>query len=61
MRELAFELLIRLSKPLAALLAGVVVWVLATGPGGAAPSAELAILCWLAGAGFIVLVSEGPI
>jgi hypothetical protein len=60
-RELAFEVLLRLSKALAALVLGVVVWLVATGPVGAAGSPELALLCWLSAAGFILLVEESPI
>ena len=61
MRELVFELLLRLIKPIAALVVGALVWLLATGLGGAAGSAELAILSWIAGAAFVLLVGEGPI
>ena len=61
MRELAFELLLRLVKPIAATIVGLIVWVLATGPGGSTGSAELAVVCWLAGAAFVLLVAEGPI
>ena len=61
MRELVFELLLRLVKPLGAVLVGTVVWLVAIGPVGAHGSAELAILCWLAGGAFVMLVAEGPI
>jgi hypothetical protein len=61
MHELLFELLLRLVKPLGAVLIGIVVWLLATGPGAAAATAELAILCWVAGAAMVLLVAEGPI
>jgi len=61
MRELVFELLLRLIKPLAALVLGTIVWLAVTSIGGASGSAELAILCWLAGAGLVLLVAEGPI
>jgi hypothetical protein len=61
MRELVFEILLRLSKALAATVIGVVVWFVAVGPLGASGSVELALLAWLAGAAFILLVEESPI
>lgn len=61
MRELVFEILLRLSKVLFAAIAGLVVWLLAVGPLGVEPSGTLVILCWLSGAAFILLVEESPI
>ncbi len=61
MRELAFEILLRLSKALAAAILGLLVWLLAVGPLGAQGSVELALLCWLSAAAFILLVEESPI
>ncbi len=61
MRELVFEILLRLSKALAAAVLAVVAWVVATGPLGAEGSVALALLCWLSGAAFILLVEESPI
>ena len=61
MRELAFELLLRLVKPVLAAVLGLGAWLLAVGPGGAAGSAELALLCYLVGAAVVLLVQEGPI
>jgi len=61
MRELVFELLLRLVKPVLAAVIGLVAWLLATGPGGAAGSAELALLCFLVGGVAVLLVQEGPI
>jgi hypothetical protein len=61
MREVLFELLLRLIKPLFAALIGLVAWVVATGPGGAAPSAELGLLCLVLGGIVVLLVQEGPI
>lgn len=61
MRELVFEILLRLSKALFAALAGVVAWLLAVGPLGIEPSGTLVLLCWLSGAAFILLVQESPI
>jgi hypothetical protein len=61
MRELVFEILLRLSKALAAAVLGLVVWLVAVGPLGADGSVELGLLCWLSGAAFILLVEESPI
>lgn len=61
MSELVFEILLRLSKALFAVLAGVVFWLIAVGPLGVEASGTLAILCWLSGAAFILLVEESPI
>ena len=61
MRELVFELLLRLPKVILATVVGLIAWVLAVGPAGASPSAELWILCFIGGAAFVLLVQEGPI
>jgi hypothetical protein len=61
MRELIYEILLRLSKALAAAVIGLIVWLLATGPLGATPSVELALLAWVSGAAFILVVQESPI
>jgi hypothetical protein len=61
MRELWYEILLRLSKALAAAILGLVAWLVAVGPLGATPSVELILLCWLAAAAFILLVEESPI
>ena len=61
MRELVFEILLRLAKALAAAVLGLVVWLVVVGPLGAAGSVELAMLCWLSAAAFILLVQESPI
>lgn len=61
MRELVFEILLRLSKALFAAVAALVVWLVAVGPLGVEPSGTLVILCWLSGAAFILLVEESPI
>jgi hypothetical protein len=60
-RELVFEVLLRLSKALFAVLAGLVFWLIAVGPLGVEASGTLALLCWLSGAAFILLVEESPI
>jgi hypothetical protein len=61
MQELVFEILLRLSKALAAAILGLLVWLIAVGPLGADGSVSLALLCWLSAAAFILLVEESPI
>jgi hypothetical protein len=61
MRHLVYEILLRLAKALAAGVLGMVIYGLITGPGGAAGSVELALLAWLSGAAFILLVETSPI
>jgi hypothetical protein len=61
MRELVAEIALRLAKALAAAVVGIVVYVVLTGPLGVAGSAQLAILAWLAGAAFVLLVESSPI
>jgi hypothetical protein len=61
MRELVFEILLRLSKAVAAVLLGLLIWLIVVGPLGQPGSAELALLCWMSGAAFILLVEESPI
>jgi hypothetical protein len=61
MRELLVEILLRLAKALLAAILGLVVWLVAVGPLGATGSIELALLCWLSAAAFILLVQESPI
>jgi hypothetical protein len=61
MRELVVEVLLRLSRVLAATVIGVVLYLVLTGPLAVAGSAQLAILSWLVGAGFVLLVETSPI
>jgi len=61
MRELVFEMALRLVKPIFAAIIGLVAWLLATAIGGAAGSAELAMICFLVGGVLVLLVQEGPI
>jgi hypothetical protein len=61
MSNLVFEILLRLLKAGIALVLGVILYVVLTGPLGNAGSAELALLCWLSGAAFILLVETSPI
>jgi len=55
------EILLRLAKAAAAAVIGLVVYGALVGPFGVPGSAELALLSWLAGAGFILLVESSPI
>jgi hypothetical protein len=59
--NLVNEILLRLAKALAAAVVAVVVYLLLTGPLGVPGSAELALLSWLSGAAFILLVETSPI
>jgi hypothetical protein len=52
---------LRLLKALAALLLAGLVYVVAVGPLGLAPSAELALLSWVSGAVFILLIETSPL
>ncbi len=61
MSNLVFEILLRLAKAGIALVLGIVLYLLLVGPFGVAGSAELALLCWLSGAAFILLVETSPI
>jgi hypothetical protein len=61
MSHLLAEIGLRLAKAGAAFVVGAVVFATATGVAHAAPSAELALLSWLSGAAFILLVESSPI
>ena len=61
MSNLVIEILLRLAKAGAAALLGLVLYLVLVGPLGVAPSAELALLAWLSGAAFILLVETSPI
>jgi hypothetical protein len=61
MSNLAFEILLRLAKAAAAALLGLLVYAVLVELLGVTGSAELALLCWLSGAAFILLVETGPI
>ena len=61
MSHLAFEIILRLAKAGIAFIVGTIVFALAIGPLGAVPSPELALLSWLSGAAFILLVESSPI
>jgi len=59
--NLLFEILLRLGKAGAALVVGAVVYLILVGPLGVTGSAELALLSWLSGAAFILLVESSPL
>ena len=61
MSNLVNEILLRLAKAGIAALLGVVLYVVVVGPFGAAGSVELALLCWLSAAAFVLLVETGLI
>ena len=59
MSNLVNESLLRLAKAGIALALGIVLYLVAVGPLGATGSVELALLCWLSGAAFVLLVETG--
>jgi hypothetical protein len=61
MSNLVGEILLRLAKVAAASVIGLVVYGALVGPLAVPASAELALLSWLVGAGFILLVESSPI
>ena len=61
MSNLVNEILLRLAKAAAAAILGLVVYLILVGPLGVAGSAELALLSWLSGAAFILIVESGPL
>ena len=60
MSNLVAEILLRLIKPLIAVVLGAIVYFVATALGEAG-SIGLALVSFLCGAAFILLVQEGPI
>lgn len=61
MRELIVEILLRLSRVLAATVLGAILYVVLTGMFAVVGTPELAVLAWLAGAAFVLLVETSPI
>jgi len=61
MSNLVIEIVIRLAKAGIAALIGIVLYLLLVGPFGATGTVELALLCWLSGAAFVLLVETGII
>ena len=60
MSNLVGEILLRMAKAVAALVVGIVIYALLVGPLSVPGSAELALLSWLSGAAFILLVESSP-
>ena len=60
MSNLVFEILLRLIKPIIAVVLGAIVYLVATALGEPG-SISLALLSFLCGTAFILLVQEGPI
>ena len=61
MSDLAAEILLRLAKAAAAAVVGLGLYLVLTGPFGHAGSVSLALLSWIAGAAFVLLVQSSPI
>ena len=61
MSNLIAEIALRLAKAGAAAVLGLVLFAVLVGPLGNDASVELALLCWLAGGSFILLVETSPI
>jgi hypothetical protein len=59
MSNLVNEILLRLAKGGIAALLGIVLYLVLVGPFGAPASVELALLCWLSAAAFVLLVETG--
>ena len=60
MSNLVFEILLRLIKPVIAVVLGALIYWVATALGEPG-SIPLALLAWLSAAAFILLVQEGPL
>lgn len=60
MSNLVFEILLRLIKPLAAALLGLLIYLVAVVLGEPG-SVALALLAWLSATAFVLLVQEGPL
>ena len=61
MSNLLVEVVLRLAKAGVAFIVGTLIFAVLIGPGGAVPTPELALLSWLSGAAFILLVESSPI
>ena len=59
MSNLVNEILLRLAKAAIAALIGIVLYLVLVGPFGATGSPELALLSWISGAAFVLLVETG--
>ena len=61
MSNLLNDVALRLLKAGVAVLLGLILYVLATGPLGQPGSVELVLLCWLSASAFILLVESSPV
>ncbi|HEV8696521.1 MAG TPA: hypothetical protein VGQ89_02425 [Candidatus Limnocylindrales bacterium] len=61
MSNLLAEIALRLAKAVAAAIVGLVLYLLLIGPFGQTGSVELALLSWLSGAAFVLLVESSPL
>ena len=61
MSHLLVEILLRLAKALAAGVVGLILFAVLVGPLGVPASPELALLAWLSGAAFVLLVESSPL
>jgi hypothetical protein len=61
MSQLINEILLRVAKLVAAAIVGTIVYFVAVGGLGVAPSFELAALCWISAAVGLLLVESSPI
>jgi hypothetical protein len=61
MSNLLAEIALRLAKAVAAAIVGSVLYLFLTVLLGMDSSVELALLCWLSGAAFVLLVESSPL
>ena len=61
MSNLLAEIALRLAKAIAAAIVGLVLYLLLVGPFGQTGSVELALLSWISGAAFVLLVESSPL
>jgi hypothetical protein len=59
--NLLTEIALRLAKAGAAAIVGLLLYLVLIGPLGNSGSVELALLCWLSGAAFVLLVESSPL
>jgi len=59
--NLLAEIALRLAKAVAAAIVGLLLYLVLTGPLGNASSVQLALLCWVSGAAFVLLVESSPL
>jgi hypothetical protein len=59
--NLLAEIGLRLAKALAALIVGLLLYLVLIGPLGQSGSVELALLSWISGAAFVLLVESSPL